>query len=367
MKVTFPHMGRIDIPCYTFFSRLGWEVVVPPPITKKTIELGARYSPEFSCLPLKINVGNMIEALELGAETIFMAGGHGPCRFGYYGEVQKTILEDLGYKFEFYILEPYRDNLKSFIGQINKLFRYEKNPLKIYLAGKTAWEQAKAIDLITKSVYKLWPREQIAGSAKKIYKTAISDLEQTNSINQIKQVLNHSLNSLNTLELKEKTPLKVALVGEIYTVLEPYINFNLEDFLSEQGVEITRTIYITDWTSEQLVPKKTRERKKIGHHEESKQLACGYLNNFVGGHGLETVGTTIKYAQAGYDGIIQVLPFTCMPEIVAQSILPEISNNFKIPVLTIIIDEHSGDIGLITRLEAFIELLHWKRRKKEVC
>ena len=56
-----------------------------------------------------------------------------------------------------------------------------------------------------------------------------------------------------------------------------------------------------------------------------------------------------------------------MPEIVAQSILPSISRDYEIPILTIIIDEHSGQAGLITRLEAFIDLLQWKRSKKEVC
>lgn len=367
MKVTFPHMGMIDIPGASFFSRLGWEVILPPPITRKTIEIGSMYSPEFACFPLKVNIGNMIEALELGANVIFMAGGHGPCRFGYYGEVEKTILEDLGYKFEFHILEPYQASFRKFINQIQKLFRYQKNPFKIYSAGRIAWEQAKAIDLITKIMYKKWPREKVLGSTKEVYQSAINTIRKTQTLSQVKQTLKMSLNNLNKLEMKDVLPLKVALVGEIYAVLEPFINYNLEDFLSARGVEVTRTIYITDWFREQLINKKIRERKKIGHHEESKQYACGYLNHFVGGHGLETVGTAVKYASLGYDGIIQVLPFTCMPEMVAQTILPGISNDFDLPILTIIIDEHSGETGLITRLEAFIDLIAWKRKKKEVC
>ncbi|MGI6574661.1 MAG: hypothetical protein ACOX3A_02135 [bacterium] len=62
MKVTFPHMGTINIPLKAFFTALGVEVIEPPPITQKTISLGTRYAPEFACLPLKINVGNYLES-----------------------------------------------------------------------------------------------------------------------------------------------------------------------------------------------------------------------------------------------------------------------------------------------------------------
>ena len=73
-----------------------------PPITKKTIELGAKYSPDSVCLPFKYNLGNFIEALEKGANILFTAGGG--CRYRYYAEVTETILKDLNYEFEFFNL-----------------------------------------------------------------------------------------------------------------------------------------------------------------------------------------------------------------------------------------------------------------------
>ena len=54
-----------------------------------------------------------------------------------------------------------------------------------------------------------------------------------------------------------------------------------------------------------------------------------------------------------------------MPEIVAQSILPETGKKENIHVLTIIFDEHSADAGLVTRLEAFIDLLQRQKQKLE--
>jgi len=78
LKITFPHMGNSHIAIKALLTGLKLEVILPPPITKRTLELGVKYSPEFACLPLKINVGNFIEALEQGADTVLMAGGWDP-------------------------------------------------------------------------------------------------------------------------------------------------------------------------------------------------------------------------------------------------------------------------------------------------
>lgn len=48
----------------------------------------------------------------------------------------------------------------------------------------------------------------------------------------------------------------------------------------------------------------------------------------------------------GYDGMVQIMPFTCMPELVAQSILPEVGRDYRLPVMTLILDEHSGRRGV---------------------
>ena len=67
--------------------------------SKKTIELGRRYSPDYVCSPFKYNLGNYIESLNNGATILLQAGGG--CRYGYYAELQEQILKDLNYEFEF--------------------------------------------------------------------------------------------------------------------------------------------------------------------------------------------------------------------------------------------------------------------------
>ena len=92
--------------------------------------MGITHSPEFACLPLKINIGNFIEALENGADTIVMAGGIGPCRFGYYGEVQREILKDLGFNFEMIILEPPKTHFFELLSSIKLIINKKNNSIK---------------------------------------------------------------------------------------------------------------------------------------------------------------------------------------------------------------------------------------------
>ena len=63
-----------------------------------------------------------------------------------------------------------------------------------------------------------------------------------------------------------------------------------------------------------------------------------------------------RAGDAGYDGIVQLLPFTCMPDTIAKSILPAVSKAEDMPVLTLIVDEQTGKAGVHTRLEAFLDL-----------
>ena len=85
----------------------------------------------------------------------------------------------------------------------------------------------------------------------------------------------------------------------------------------------------------------------------------------IGGHAQETAGHTVMYANSGYDGVIQIYPLTCMPEVVAGSILPTISKDKDIPVLTLVMDEITGEAGYITRVDAFVDMLIRKKDKEK--
>src|SRR3989304_1412716 len=123
MKVTFPLMGTIEILITDLCQRLEVECVPPPPISTEAVKLGVQYGPEFACLPLKITIGNFIEALERGADTVIMAGGTGPCRFGYYAQVQKKILKELGHNFEMVIVERSEEHTSELQSRLHLVCR----------------------------------------------------------------------------------------------------------------------------------------------------------------------------------------------------------------------------------------------------
>ena len=84
MKVTFPHLGSMHIFCKAIAETAGIPYIVPPETSRKTLTLGVLHSNECICLPFKVILGNFIEALQMGADTIVMVGSGPPCRLGLY-------------------------------------------------------------------------------------------------------------------------------------------------------------------------------------------------------------------------------------------------------------------------------------------
>lgn len=352
-------MGNMYIPLESFFRYLGITVICPPRCSSRTLEIGIKHSPESACLPLKINIGNFIEALELGADTIIMAGGIGPCRFGYYNVVQKEILGDAGYDFNMLVLEPPKGNLQNLLNKISIITNKRKNSLrKILKSCHIAWTKAKILDDVDKITSCIRATELNKGDVDIEKEKIIQLLRNTFDTRKLFQLWNDTQKVFNKIPTnKSNKALKVGIVGEIYTVLEPFVNFDIEKQLNNLGVQVIRSIYMTDWVKQNLFPNFLRPKD----HKELLNLSKPYINCFVGGHGQETVAESIYFAQKGFDGIIQLLPFTCMPEIVAKSVLPTVSKEVNIPIMTLVLDEHSAEAGIKTRLEAFVDMIRFKK------
>ena len=87
---------------------------------------------------------------------------------------------------------------------------------------------------------------------------------------------------------------------------------------------------VNSWVKTHLlpdIPARLRERLIL-------RGASPYLGMCIGGHAWQTVGHSVNYAKKGYEGVIQIMPFGCMPEVVAQSILPSVSQEREIPIMT---------------------------------
>lgn len=358
MKVTFPHMGNAGIALKALFTGLNLEVVPPPPVSRRTMELGSKYSPEFACLPLKINVGNFIEALENGADTVVMAGGWGPCRFGYYAQVERDILNELMFDYQMIILEAPDSRLSELFKQFKSLGE-NVSLWQALRAIKFAWGKLNAVEKMEKGLEYILPRAADPVRAERIYHQSLAAIDAAGDDEAIRKAVGDAEKNWQGLSRHSRPVIKLGLVGEIYTILEPAANYHLINHLGFLGAEVTRSIYITDWINDHLLGGFIKK----SHHLQVINSARPYINYWVGGHGQESVGATVEFARQGYDGVIQIGPLTCMPEIVAHSVLGRVSQVEGIPCMTLYFDEHSGTAGVYTRVEAFVDML---RRQKRV-
>jgi predicted nucleotide-binding protein (sugar kinase/HSP70/actin superfamily) len=352
LKVTFPHMGYMHIPLKSLLQDLRREVIVPPPISQHTLALGIKYAPEFACLPLKIGLGNFIEALQAGADTIVMAGGWGPCRFGYYAQVQRDILKDLGYDFQMVILEAPDSKISQLVNQLKRVGE-KVSFLEAVAAIRFAWYKLAALEKVEGCYLYVLPRTISKDQAEELYEQSLLDIDQACHRRAVDEAAAIAVRGLNGLKRHHQAVLRIGLVGEVYTVLEPFSNQFIVRSLGRLHAEVTNSIRLTEWLNEHLF----KGHLFKSQHTHFVNCARPYLARSVGGHGLETVGTTVDFARAGYDGVIQVGPLTCMPEIVAQTVLTRVSREEQIPCMTMYFDEHSGNTGIQTRLEAFSDML----------
>lgn len=359
MRVTFPHMGNAGIALKALFEGLKLEVVAPPPVSRRTMELGSKYSPEFACLPLKINVGNFIEALENGADTVVMAGGWGPCRFGYYAQVERDILNELQFDYQMIILEAPDSRLSELFKQFKSLGE-NVSLWQALKAIKFAWVKLNAVEKMEKGLEYILPRAADPVRAERVYHQALAAIDAAGDDETVQKAVREAEAAWQILPCHSRPVIKLGLVGEIYTILEPSANYHLITHLGYLGAEVSRSIYITDWINDHLLGGLIKK----SHHQQVINSARPYINYWVGGHGQESVGATVEFARQGYDGVIQIGPLTCMPEIVAHSVLGRVSQVEGIPCMTLYFDEHSGTAGVYTRAEAFVDML--RRRKKAV-
>ncbi len=358
MKITFPYMGTSHIAFKMLVQDLGHEPVVPPKPSKKTLTYGTQYSPEFACLPFKILLGSYLEAIEKGAELIITSGGAGPCRAGYYGVLHQKILNDLGFDTKIIVMEsPYR-NIFDFLGKIKSVIGASGVSWWTFIKMfKKGWEKLKVLDEAEFLSHQIRPFEMNKGETTRVFNRCLEIIDEAYTLPEILDAREITKNILNNIpQDKNRRVLKVGIVGEIYVVLEPFANHDIEITLGEMGVLTHRSIYLSDWT---------RENTGYESTENVIKAATPYIDELFGGHGICSVGHSVLYAKKGFDGVVQLAPFTCIPEIVAKPILAKVTEDYGIPVLTIFLDEQTGKAGLQTRLEAFVDLLAQKCRKLE--
>ncbi|MFA4936875.1 MAG: 2-hydroxyacyl-CoA dehydratase [Patescibacteria group bacterium] len=351
-KISFPLMGNYYVAIKPFAEMLGGELVPPPPITRKTVDLGFKYSPEAVCVPFKYNLGNYIEVLERGANLLIQAGGG--CRFGYYGEVQEAILKNMGYKFTLIKLTNTYNPIS-----LAKIFRSYNSELTYWRFFKTyylSYFKVKVIDEIEDYIRKNIGFEKNPGQYERLFKIFLSELGRVRTKKDINQLRKKYEELFKEIEVVKPTkPVRVGIVGELYVLMEPFSNFNIEMELAKKGIEVYRFCSVSSILHDIF---------SFGTHiTKLLRLASPYLKYHIGAHGTESVALAHKLIKQGFDGIIHLKPFGCMPEVNAMSALYRLSKDYKVPIIYFSFDAQTSETGIKTRLEAFYDMLIMKRDK----
>jgi predicted nucleotide-binding protein (sugar kinase/HSP70/actin superfamily) len=196
--------------------------------------------------------------------------------------------------------------------------------------------------------------ERNRGEARAILRECRKEISSACSLNNSLKIVKEYNKELSLIEADQSSrPLRIILTGEIYTLIDGFANHHIEDILMSQRVSFRKTITIGWWIRRTIL-------NPFGG-VMSERRKNQYMPHGIGGYAKDTLNDAIVGKKEGYDGIIQVFPSGCMPEIVAKSVFDNFSTEEKLPVLSIIYDEMSGDAGYFTRIEAFFDMLRRRR------
>ncbi len=359
--IGFPRMGTVAVAVKSVFKGIGAQLELGPALSSRTVSLGARHSPEFICTPYKYILGNMIEMLDAGADTLLYVDGTSLCRNSAYTQLLGDVLRDLGYKFNFLSTEILDGKILGLVKFLRQ-FAPDLSWGEVVRQVRLGLTKMFVLDDIERRVQYFRPREITPGGVDKLWDEANLRIDDAADIEALARIKADVLQKIERTPVDPAIrPVRIATTGEIYAVLDPFFNLDLERELGKLGAEVHRTLMMSEWVKDFLF----WESLGLPRLPKIDRVARPYLRWDISGEGWVTIGQTVIHGQKGFDGMVEALPFTCAPEVAALNILPRVSRDHNIPVLSFIFDEQSGRAGMKTRLEAFVDLLVRRRDVKE--
>ncbi len=350
-KVAFFRYGYYDIAFKYFVEQvLDADFIELPESTRRTMELGSLNSNDFVCSPFKHILGNYIEALELGADVLVQFAG--PCRLGYYGELQESILRDMGYQFDmlnFATLsgEPAPEYLKECKKKVNPDLSVSQGVKNMVTLCKMV-EYLDAYHDRYLAIAGFGQDKQAFNRAREDY---YADMRTVTSKAQLNETQKKHLRLLEDIPREEPVdPIRVGIVGEYFTAVDSHANLFVEEKLIAMGVSLARYINISN--------------RNLHYNEENlRQSVRDYVSYDMGPTSTMTIAAAKRYAQEGFDGLIHIKSSGCTPEIDCMPVLQRLSQDFHIPILYLSYDSQTSDTGLDTRLEAFYDMIAMRKAR----
>ncbi len=357
---------------------------VLPMTGPEDVRLARKMTNGQECFPLVCTTGSFIrKILEPGADpekmAFFMPDHNGPCRFGEYNKLHRILFDRLGFS-NVEIITPSNDNSYA-----------ELVPGKAGRFRLNAWKGIVAIDILKKLLQERKPYELVPGTTRQVYdfwlNSVISSVEQGSK--GLSSVLEEAGKSFAEIPLSNghRKPL-IAILGETFMRDNPYCSGFVVDKLEALGAETIMgpfsewPLYSTyryqrdsHWKRDPIGVVKAMVQmagqrytagalwKKVLHLvdaetevnlEEMIRHSAPYIHKDYDGDPVIAIGSAARLAETGIDGVVYILPFTCMPGTLVTSLSTDVRNDhYGIPWENIAFDGQE-DASLDIRLQAFM-------------
>lgn len=351
LKIGFPQIGNYQYPAYFLFSNiLNCEILKAPVISQKTVTLGCKYSPCFVCMPFKYTLGTMLEVIEMGANCVIQLGGG--CRYGYYYELQKKIISDLGYDVKYInLITMGHADVKKIYGYLKSIDKSVSLVKCIYYLNIVV-RMVKFMDSVDDYIRQNVGFEVSKGLMEKYNLMMLEEFLKVKNIWQLKRIYKKYFSLIKNVELvKPKNVLKVGVIGELYTVMEPFSNYFLEKELASYNISVKRFTC----ASYLLFEKKAYVKKNIKKYSK-------YVKYRMGADATDNIMRAVSLCHDSYDGIIHIKSTFCTPEIASMGIINKVCSDSNVPVMFLSFDSNTSKVGLQTRLEAFKDMIEMRKK-----
>jgi predicted CoA-substrate-specific enzyme activase len=382
-KVFVPPMTDHALALVAAFEACGGEAAMLPESDEESLELGRRLTSGKECYPLILTTGDLAKLIKHQdfhpeKSAFFMPSGDGPCRFGQYHRYHRLVLDDLGYP-EVPVYSPDQsETMYQELGMVGGDYT------------RIAWRGVVAIDLLEKKLRETRPYESNPGDTDEIYQHYLRAVHHTlRDRKDIAATLREARLALEDVALNGAgdKPL-VGIIGEIYTRANRFANENAVREIEALGGEvwmppIAEWLLYVNFTSKrrarvykrykllmQILLKEYFQRKDEHMLEEIFQgsvrnlkeptipetlaLAKGYLDDSFEGEAVLSIGKSRDFVQKGVSGLVNIMPFTCMPGTVVNSLFRRFQEEHgHIPFLNLAYDGQE-QTHTRTRLEAFM-------------
>ncbi|MBI2851721.1 MAG: hypothetical protein HYX84_01270 [Chloroflexi bacterium] len=302
-----------------FFEELGAGVVISPTTTPAVLAAGSSRLVADTCLPAKVFIGHVI-SLVGKCDCIFIPAirsvkndVYNCSKFlGLPDMTRATVPESPPILDIDVDINRGKRQLYQAIYRLGRHFTW--NPVKIKRAALTAWQTYQR------------HRQTMAGE-----KLMLSQVMEAREAGQ------------RPPAKPEPYRATIAVIGHPYILFDVYVNHRIVRRLEQANIRVVTPEMLT--VSELTAATARMVGGAYWTYEE------------------EIVGAGGHYLQNTVDGVIGVMAFGCGPDSLMMDMVDRRAARLKsTPFMSITLDEHTAEAGLVTRLEAFTDMI--QRRKK---